>query len=42
MGYYRALAVRNLLINMQVPKDRINVSIVEGAGTADASLVMVR
>lgn len=42
MGFYRAMAVRNLLIEMEVPKENINVSVVEGKGDADASLVMVR
>lgn len=42
MGFYRAMAVRNLLIELKVPKDKISVSVVEGEGTADAALVMVR
>jgi len=42
MGFYRAMAVRNLLIEMKVPKENINVSVVEGKSDADASLVMVR
>lgn len=42
MGFYRAMAVRNLLIEMKVPKENINVSVVEGKGNANASLVMVR
>ncbi|MBI1920475.1 MAG: hypothetical protein HYS23_05250 [Geobacter sp.] len=42
MGFYRAMAVRNLLIEMKMPKDKINVSVVEGKSNANASLVMVR
>lgn len=42
MGFYRAMAVRNLLIEMKVPKEKIDVSVVEGRGDANASLVMVR
>jgi len=42
MGFYRAMAVRNLLIEMNVPKESINVSVVEGKGDANASLVKVR
>ena len=42
MGFYRAMAVRNLLIEMKMPKDKINVSVVEGKRNANASLVMVR
>lgn len=41
MGFYRAMAVRNLLIEMKVPKDRINVSVVEGKSSANASVVKV-
>jgi hypothetical protein len=42
MGFYRAMAVRNLLIEMALPKENINVSVVEGQSNANASLVMVR
>jgi hypothetical protein len=42
MGFYRAMAVRNLLIEMNVPKEKIDVSVVEGKGDANSSLVMVR
>jgi len=42
LGFYRAMAVRNLLIEMKVPKENINVSVVEGKSDANASLVMVR
>ncbi|NVN97951.1 MAG: hypothetical protein HXX17_01415 [Geobacteraceae bacterium] len=41
MGFYRAMAVRNLLIEMKVPKERIDVSVVEGKSSANASLVRV-
>jgi len=42
MGFYRAMAVRNLLIEMKVPKDRIDVSVSEGKNSANASIVKVR
>lgn len=42
MGFYRAMAVRNVLMEMKVPKENINVSVVEGKGNSDASIVMVR
>ena len=42
MGFYRAMAVRNLLIEMKMPKDLIDVSVVEGKNKANASLVRVR
>lgn len=42
MGFYRAMAVRNLLIEMKMPKDSIDVSVVEGKKNANASLVKVR
>ncbi|PLX76814.1 MAG: hypothetical protein C0615_06275 [Desulfuromonas sp.] len=42
MGFYRALAVRNLLIQMGVPTKDIDVSVVEGAADADAAVVKVR
>ncbi len=42
LGFYRAMEVRNLLIEMQVPKENINVSVIEGEGDASASDVMVR
>lgn len=41
MGFYRAMAVRNLLIEMQMPKDRINVSVREGKRNANASRVRI-
>jgi hypothetical protein len=42
MGFYRAMAVRNLLIEMKMPKNNINVSVLEGKNNANASLVRVR
>jgi hypothetical protein len=42
MGFYRALAVRNLLIEMKVPTEKIDVSVVEGSSDANASVVKVR
>lgn len=42
MGFYRAMAVRNLLIEMKTPKERIDVSVVEGKSSANASVVRVK
>lgn len=42
MGFYRAMAVRNLLIEMKMPKDRIDISVREGKNNANASIVTVR
>jgi len=42
MGFYRAMAVRNLLIEMKMAKENINVTVVEGKKNANASNVMVR
>lgn len=42
MGFYRAMAVRNLLIEMQMPKENINVSVIELKNSGNASLVRVR
>jgi len=42
MAFYRAMAVRNLLIEMNMPKEDIDVSVVEGKSNADASIVRVR
>ena len=42
MGFYRAMAVRNLLIEMKMPKENIDISVVEGKDKANASLVRVR
>lgn len=42
MGFYRAMAVRNLLIEMKMPKDSIDVSVREVKNNANASLVRVK
>jgi hypothetical protein len=42
MGFYRAMAVRNLLIEMKMPKDSIDVSVREVKNNANASIVRVR
>lgn len=42
MGFYRAMAVRNLLIEMKIPKENIDVSVREGNKNANASIVRVR
>lgn len=42
MAFYRAMAVRNLLIEMKVPKENISVSVREVKANANASLVRVR
>jgi len=42
MGFYRALEVRNLLIEMKVPTENIDVAVVERKYDANASLVRVR
>jgi len=42
MGYYRAMAVRNVLLELKMPSNRINVSVHEGKTGANASLVRVR
>lgn len=42
MGYYRAMAVRNLLIEMEMPKEKINVSVLERQSNANAAIVRVR
>lgn len=41
LGFYRAMAVRNQLIEMNVPADKIEVSIREGKSGADNSRVLV-
>lgn len=41
MGYYRAMAVRNLLIEMKLPQNRIDVSVKEGKNSSNASIVQV-
>jgi len=42
MGFYRALAVRNLFIKLNVPASDIDVSVVEGDAKANAAVVKVR
>jgi hypothetical protein len=42
LGFYRAMEVRNLLLEMDMPKKKIAVSVVEGKSDANASLVMVK
>jgi hypothetical protein len=42
MGFYRAMAVRNLLIEMDLPQENIDVKVVEGSSKAKASIVRVR
>lgn len=42
LGYYRAMAVRNLLIELEMPGEKIDVSVFEGETNANASLVKVR
>lgn len=41
LGFYRAMAVRNQLIAMNVPADKIEVSVREGKNGADNSRVIV-
>ncbi len=42
LGFYRAMAVRNLLIEMEVPLEKIDVAVIEGKKNANASVVRVR
>jgi len=42
MGFYRAMAVRNLLIEMKLPKELIDVSVREVKSNANASIVRVK
>lgn len=42
MGYYRAMAVRNLLIEMKMPKENIDMSVLERETNANAAIVRVR
>lgn len=42
MGFYRAMAVRNLLIEMKMPKENINVSVLERQNNANDAIVRVR
>ncbi|MCB5188834.1 hypothetical protein LG200_12560 [Methylobacillus caricis] len=41
LAFYRAMAVRNLLMEMKLPADRISVSIKDGNARSDSSLVSV-
>jgi len=41
LGFYRAMAVRNQLIEMKVPANKIEVSVREGKSGADNSKVLV-
>lgn len=41
LGFYRAMSVRNLLIEMKVPPERIEVRVLEGNVSSDAALVRV-
>lgn len=42
MGFYRAMAVRNILIEMNMPREAINVSVIEGPMNANAALVRIK
>ncbi|MCK5640340.1 MAG: hypothetical protein KAJ19_06070 [Gammaproteobacteria bacterium] len=42
MGFYRAMAIRNLLIEMKMSTENIDVSVIEGKSNANASLVKIR
>lgn len=42
MGFYRAMAVRNLLIEMKMPKENINISVLERQNNGNAAIVRVR
>lgn len=42
LGYYRMMAVRNLLIEMEMPKQNINVAVLERQTNANAAIVRVR
>lgn len=41
LGYYRAMAVRNQLISLKVPAEKIDVSVREGLSSADNTKVLV-
>lgn len=41
LGFYRAMAVRNELIEMKIPANRIEISVRDGSAGADSSRVMV-
>lgn len=42
MGFYRAMAVRNLLIEMKMPRDSIDVSVLEVKRNGNAAVVRVK
>lgn len=42
MGFYRAMAVRNILIEMKMPKENINISVLERQNNGNAAIVRVR
>lgn len=42
LGFYRAMAVRNLLLEMNLPKERITVAVRDGKKEGNASIVKVR
>ena len=42
MAFYRAMAVRNLLIELNLPKEKIDLTIHEGPDSANAANVKVR
>jgi hypothetical protein len=42
MGFYRAMAVRNVLLEMQLASSDIDVAVVEGQSQANAALVKVK
>lgn len=42
IGFYRAMAVRNLLIEMNMPGEKIDISVVDGDSDADSSVIRVQ
>lgn len=42
MGFYRAMSVRNVLIEMLMPSENIDISVLEGNENPNASVVRVR
>lgn len=42
LGFYRAMAVRNLLLEMNLPKERITIAVRESKKESNASIVKVR
>lgn len=42
MGFYRVMAVRNILLEMKMPTDRIDIAVREVKNNANASIVRVR